>query len=135
MNAVTKIYERMSRQLYKKEGRKYVPVDDPYALDGLREGWWLVKVSQGFTSIRQCVRPARAELDAAIRDKVDQIVPLIIKAGEARPQKAELSEEARKDWKAFIAKHGSEFNVLAYPSAQEHAEKILAAILGEEVQP
>lgn len=135
MNAASRIYEKMSNQLYKKVGRKYVPVDDPYALDGLREGWWLVRVSPGCTSIRQCVRPNRAELDAAIKDKVDRLVPIILKAGEARPQKNPVSDEAMADWKAFIAKHGSEFNVLNYPSAQEHAEKILAAILGEEVLP
>ena len=69
MNAETRIYEKMNDQLYKKVGNRYVSYNDPYAYEGLREGWWLVKVQPGSTSIRQCLRPARAELQAALRDK------------------------------------------------------------------
>jgi hypothetical protein len=45
MNAQTRIYEKMNQIRYKKVGRKYVQDNDPFALDGLREGWWLVKVA------------------------------------------------------------------------------------------
>lgn len=34
-----RIYDKMNQQLYRKVGRKYVAETDPYALDGLREGW------------------------------------------------------------------------------------------------
>tara|TARA_R110000868_G_scaffold204078_1_gene452096 strand:+ start:1681 stop:1854 length:174 start_codon:yes stop_codon:yes gene_type:complete len=39
MNAAMRIYDKMNQQLYRKVGRKYVAETDPYALDGLREGW------------------------------------------------------------------------------------------------
>lgn len=119
----------MDEQLYKKHGRKYVPVNDPYALDGLREGWWLVKVAPSSTSIRQQVYPYKAEITAAARDKEDQLVDIIREASEARPSKNPITPEALADWKEFITKHGKEFNSLEYPSIQQNAEKIIEALL------
>jgi len=129
MNAQTRIYDKMSQILYKKVGRKYVQENDPWAYDGLREGWWLVKVAAGSTSIRQQVYPNKAEISAATRDKEDQLIDIIRKASEARPQQRPLTPEALADWQAFIAKHGEEFTTLEYPSIQENAEKIIEALL------
>lgn len=129
MNASTAIYEKMSRQLYKKVGRKYVPASDIHAYDGLREGWWLVKVSPGSTSIRQQVHPYKAEITAAAREKEEELMDIIRDASEARPSQNPISPEALADWKAFIAKHGKEFNSLEYPSIQQNAEKIIEALL------
>jgi hypothetical protein len=119
----------MNEVFYKKVGRKYVQINDPYALDGLREGWWLVKVAAGSTSIRQAVYPHKAEIQAAAKDKEDQLVDIIRKASEARPQSNPLTPEALADWQAFIAKHGKQFSSLEYPSMQENAEKIIEALL------
>ena len=129
MNASMRIYDKMNQQLYKKVGRKYVPISDPYALDGLREGWWLVKVSPGSTSIRQQVYPAKAEISAAAKDKEDELLQIIREASEAKPAKIPVSPEARADWQAFITKHGDEFTSLQFPSMQENAEKIIEALL------
>ena len=129
MNASTRIYNKMDEQLYKKHGRKYVPVNDPYALDGLREGWWLVRVAPGSTSIRQQVYPYKAEITAAARDKEDELIDIIREASEARPSQNPITPEALADWKEFIAKHGKEFNSLEYPSIQQNAEKIIEALL------
>ncbi len=129
MNAETRVYEKMNQIRYKKVGRKYIPVSDIWAYDGLREGWWLVKVAPGSTSIRQQVYPSRAEVTAAAREKEDQLVDIIRKASEARPQRNPLTPEALADWQAFIAKHGKEFNTLEYPSLQENAERIMDALL------
>ena len=129
MNAQQRIYNRMNEVFYKKVGRKYVQINDPYALDGLREGWWLVKVAAGSTSIRQAVYPHKAEIQAAAKDKVDQLVEIIIKASEARPQSIPLSEQAKADWAWFMSRNGKEFNTLEYPSVQENAEKIIEALL------
>ena len=129
MNAQTKIYDKMNQIRYKKVGRKYIPDSDIWAYDGLREGWWLVKVAPGSTSIRQQVYPSRSEISAAARDKEEQLMDIIRKASEARPSQNPLTPEALADWKAFIAKHGKEFNSLEYPSIQENAEKIIAALL------
>jgi len=129
MNAYNRILDKQNTQLYKKVGRKYIPETDIWALDGLREGWWLVKVVPGSTSIRQAVYPHKAEITAAAKDKEDQLVNIIGKASEARPSQNPLTPEALADWQAFIAKHGKEFNSLQYPSLQENAEKIIEALL------
>lgn len=129
MNAYNRILDKQNTQLYKKVGRKYIPENDIYALDGLREGWWLVKVAAGSTSIRQAVYPHKAEIQAAAKDKEDKLVEIIRKASEARPQSNPLTLEALADWQAFIAKHGQQFSLLEYPSIQENAEKIIEALL------
>jgi hypothetical protein len=129
MNAQERIKQKESDTLYKKVGRKYVPINDPWAYDGLREGYWLVKVSSGSTSIRSCVYPANAELQAAIRDKEDQLVDIIRKASEARPKNIPLSEQAKADWELLIARNGKEFSTLEYPSIQENAENIIKILL------
>ncbi len=124
-----KIYDKMNQIRYKKVGRKYVQDNDPCAYDGLREGWWLVKVAPGSTSIRQQVYPSRAEISAAAKDKEDELVKIIREASEAKPVKIPISPEALADWQAFIAKHGDEFTSLQFPSFQENAERIVEALL------
>ena len=129
MNASMRIYDKMNQQLYRKVGRKYIPANDNYALDGLREGWWLVKVSPGSTSIRQQVYPSKAEIAAAAKDKEDELLQIIREASEAKPAKIPISPEALTDWQAFIARHGNEFSSLQFPSMQENAERIVEALL------
>jgi hypothetical protein len=129
MKAIERAYLRQDQIRYKKVGRKYIQDNDPCAYDGLGEGWWLVKVSKGCTSIRAAICPAKAELQAAIKDKEDEIIEVIRKASEARPQRRPISEQAQKDWKWFIARNGGEFNTLEYPSIQENAEKIIEKLL------
>lgn len=116
--------------LYKKVGKKYVQVNDPWAYDGLREGWWLVKVSEGCTSIRSIVYPKKAEIIAAAKDKEDELLKIIREASEAKPKEGvPMSEECQKDWQALIDKHGKELSTIYYPSFQENAEKIVNALL------
>ena len=119
----------MNQIRYKKVGRKYVQDNDPWAYDGLREGWWLVKVAPGCTSIRQQVYPSKAEISAAAKDKEDELLQIIREASEAKPTKIPISPEALADWQAFIAKHGDEFTSLQFPSFQENAERIIEALL------
>lgn len=120
------------QRVYRKVGKKYVPVNDPYAYDGLREGFWLIKIEKGCTSIRQQIYPDKAPLTAAARLIEDKLVGIIRKASEARPTKVPLTPEEKKDWDKFIAKHGESFNTLCYPSIQENAEKIIMAIVDEQ---
>jgi hypothetical protein len=123
------------QRLYRKVGKKFVPDNDPYAYEGLRNGFWLIHVKDGSTSIRQEIYPDRAHISAAARVMEDKLIEIIRKAGEARPTKTPLTQEQKKDWDKFIKKHGEAFNMLTYPSMQENAEKIVAALLGKEVQP
>ena len=120
------------QRLYRKVGKKFVPANDPYAYDGLRNGFWLIQVKDGSTSIRQEIYPDKASLHAAARLMEDKLIQIICGACEARPNETELSPEEKKDWDAFIKKHGDSFNTLSYPSIQESAEKIVKALIGEE---
>jgi len=118
-----------SQKLYKKVGKKYVQVNDPYAYSGLREGWWLVGVKAGSTSIRQAVYPAKSDLQAAAQEKEEKLIEIIRDATEARPSKTPLSKEEKKDWDAFMKKHGESFNSMYYPSFADNARKIVEEIL------
>ncbi len=120
------------QRLYRKVGKKFVPVNDPYAYDGLRNGFWLIQIKDGSTSIRQEIYPDKASIHAAARLMEDKLVDIIRKAGEARPNNTPLSAEEKKDWDALIKKHGDSFNTLFYPSLQENAEKIVKTLIGEE---
>jgi hypothetical protein len=128
MNALTRISHKT--QLYKKVGKKYIEHNDPWALDGLQDGWWLIKVAPGSKTIRSIVYPHKAEILAAAKDKQDEIIDIIREASEAKPKEGvPMSEQARKDWQWFIDKHGKEFNTIYYPSFHENAEKIVEALL------
>ena len=116
------------QRLYRKVGKKFIPVNDPYAYDGLRNGFWLIEVKDGSTSIRQEIYPDKAHISAAAHLAEDKLVEIIRKACEARPNKTPLTPEQKKDWEKFIKKHGESFNTLYYPSFQENAEKIIAAL-------
>ena len=128
----TKAATKEDQRIYRKVGKKFVPVNDPYAYDGLREGFWLIKIDKGCTSIRQQIYPEKAALTAAARLIEDKLVDIIRKASEARPTKIALTPEEKKDWDKFIAKHGDSFSTLAYPSIQENAEKIIMAIVDKQ---
>lgn len=130
MKAADRIATKQQNILYKKVGKKYVQANDPWAYDGLREGWWLVKVSEGCTSIRSIVYPHKAEILAAAKDKQDELLKIILDASKAQPKEGvPMSEECRKDWQALIDKHGKELSTIHYPSFQENAEKIVNALL------
>jgi hypothetical protein len=134
MNAKERIDHKESRRLYRKVGRTYVPCNDLDVFEGLQKGWWLVKIEDGCTSIRACVRPDKAEIIAAAREKEEKIIDIIRQASQARPRSGiPISAEALKDWQDFISKHGDEFNMLEYPSLCENAEKIMQAILEHEL--
>ena len=120
------------QRLYRKVGKKFVPANDPYAYDDLHNDFWLIQVKDGSTSIRQEIYPDKASLHAAARLMEDKLVQIICKACEARPNQTELSPQEKKDWEAFMKKHGQSFNTLSYPSIQESAEKIVKTLIGEE---
>ena len=129
MNAMNSIYNKQNRALYQKKGNKYVQVNDISIVDGLREGWHLVKVEDGCKSIHHSVYPAKAELLAAVKDKRDKLVEIIREVSEAKPVNQPLSEQALADWNWFMSRNGKEFNTLCYPSFHENAEKIINALL------
>ena len=132
-DAYNDIQNKSDTILYKKKGRKYVPATDPWAYNGLSAGWWLVKVQEhGGVSMRSTIYPRRAEIVTAARDKADALTKIIREATEAKPNKTPISPEALEDWKAFIAKHGEEFNMLYYPSFHDTATKIINELMSDK---
>ena len=122
------IQQKRKEILYKKVGKRYVPATDPYAYEGLRKGWWLVNVDEGSTSIRQCLWPDKAEVQAAFQIAEEKLVEILRKATEARPRNRAITPEFKKDWDKMIKKHGSEMNYLEYDSLWGIAQTILKEV-------
>ena len=128
MSALNRMKFLEGQRIYRKQGNRYVAVDDPYACSGLTPGWWLVKVTDGCTSMRMTLRPDRAEIDAAFKDAVEIVQRIIGDALMARPSKTPLTEEQAADWNALAAKHGDCFRMLEYKSIQEIAEQVVEQV-------
>jgi hypothetical protein len=129
MKATQRINLKEASLRYKKVGNRYIPDNDPYAYEGLTNGWWLVKITPNSMTMRATINPNNAEIDTAARDKADELMDIIREAGEGTPVKAELTPEALADWKALIAKHGEQFNYIRYPSLHDVATKIIASLI------
>lgn len=127
--AMSRIHHKEQSRLYKRTAAgKYVAVNDPYAYDGLREGWWLVRVQPGMTSIRQAAYPDRAEVEMAILEVEDQLVRMIADAAKVLPPKTPLTPEAAAAWENLVKVGGESFRTLSYGSYQDIAERVLAPI-------
>jgi len=96
-----KKHPRYGTEVYKKENGKFVPVNDPYAYDGLSEGAWLVIVEPGSKSIRKAVHPSFLKLEASLRYLEDGLCKAMSKAGELRPRTTRISEKEARAWKTF----------------------------------
>lgn len=130
--AADKIKIVEDQKLYKKVGKRYVQANDPDVWNGLREGWWLVKVQDGSTSIRSTLFPDNAELEAAMKDAEDKIVDILNKALQARPSKREITPEFKKAWERMIKKFGNEMCLLQYDSLYGIAENILKEVVNNK---
>lgn len=119
---------RESQRLYRKNGRRYIPFNDPYSLDGLSDGFWLIKIEGGHTSIRQEIQPDKVAIHAAAKEMEDQLMSIIEEACKPEPVKIALSDEEKKDWDWLIAKHGKTFRVLNYPSFEATARQIISVL-------
>jgi len=88
-------------QYYVKKGKRYVPVNDPHAYEGLGKGIYLVSVRPGCTTIRTMLNPKFAELDAALDCLQEGLTKAIAKQSEMRPSSIPLTVREQKAWKAF----------------------------------
>lgn len=107
-------------QYYVKRGRKYYPVNDPGAYDGLGKGAWMVIVEPSSKSIRTQVQPKFVELDAALRYLEDGLCKAMTKASEMRPHSVQISKKEKKAWDAFQKIIGKDIpRYFEYPSHWE----------------
>ena len=125
--AADRIREEEANQLYRKKGRKYIPVANHYECDGWKDGWYLVKIHEG-VSKRTTFRPDHAEFNAAMKDNVEKIIPIISEALDIEPQKKPLSKNVCKAWESFVKKWGSEFRCLQHESINAVSERIIEAL-------
>lgn len=88
-------------QFYVKRGKKYYPVNDPFAYDGLGEGAWLVTVDRGCQTIRTVLSPKFIELEAALRYLEDGLCNAMSEASKMRPRETPISEKEKKAWKVY----------------------------------
>lgn len=128
MSVSNTIAHKKTQQLYRRKGNRYIPVNDPYAYDGLREGSWFVKVSPECTTIRAAIYPNHMEIQAALYDLEEKLVKLIGDAARARPKRTLLTPAEKAAWDKLIEIGGDEFNVLSYDSYQGIADTICGKV-------
>jgi hypothetical protein len=96
---MSRAYESiLQRSLYKKSAKGYTRVKVGIC-DFYREGWYLVHVDKGCTSIDWVVHPEKAEVLAAMRLAKDAMVRSLSEAGKLTPNQALASKKAQRLWK------------------------------------
>ncbi len=94
--------------LYEKRGRNYRPVAESETYSSLTEGWYLVHVRPGTTSVKRLIEPAYAELEAAIKVATDAMVDAMrerqVPTGpDVRHVPEHRREKYRRAWEAWKA--------------------------------
>lgn len=119
-------------KLYEKIGNRYHPVSSLHAYDGLGEGHWLVSVDSDFMSVRQCVIPDRAGLQAAIHVTHNKLAAIIAKYTEARVDRPLTAKEV-KAVQAYREVMGEERSLyFEYPVINSLAEEILTELIDKK---
>jgi hypothetical protein len=115
---------QVREQYYIKRGKRYFPVNDPGAYDGLGQGAWMVIVDKNCTSIRTVVNPKFIELDAALKYLEEGLCRAIAKASEMRPTSEPIGEKEQNAWKAFRTIMGKDMpRYFQYASFSEISQK------------
>ena len=124
----------MKTLFYKKQGRRYVPVNeyDNELLDSFPKGDHLVSVYPGGGSRRYRIDPALAPMIAAGRYAEEAITRKIQEATELRPMNREVDEETQRKWKRFIKTIPENFRFMfTHGSARDAAEAGVEAMMEE----
>lgn len=126
----------MKKVFYEKVGRRYVPVAeyDNELLDSFPRGNHLVMVYPGGSSRRFNVDPALAPMIAASRTAEDAICSAMIKASELKPQRAPLTKEQHRAWRALARSFGDELCTLHGASVRDCVEAGVKAMQDEAEQ-
>ena len=107
--------------LYRKKGRRYVPVaeEDTWADNRWPEGFSLVYCRPGSRSARFSINPDTAGMQAAIMEREDKLQDILLDAMAVRPRIRPITPRQRAAWEALIAAFGDDRFLLEYASAQE----------------
>jgi hypothetical protein len=116
--------------LYKKEGRRYIPVQDTEAWEGLENGCWMVKVENGSTQIRKAVEPNLMGLKFAALIASQKICDYLISVSEARIKNKPLTKKQKKIVDQFYSLPDKDKLLYwEYESYHKMAEDLLDLIL------
>lgn len=123
----------MKEVLYKKQGRRYVPIAeyDKEYLDSFPKGTHLVICHPGGQSRRFNVDPALAPMIAAGRYAEDVVTKALVKAAELRPKRTLLTKEQLEAWQKLISVLGEDARYLEWASARDVAEAGTRAMIDE----
>jgi len=126
------IHHHHTDVLYVKRGRRYHPINDPYAFDGLGEGHWAVHVQPSSRSIRRNIEPDYESVCAVLKEYQDEIVKHLLVAMEMRPKSIPISNKEKLAWDQFKATMGEDMpKLFEYASIQECANKASEFILNK----
>mgnify|MGYP003336842254 FL=1 len=123
--------------LYRKQGRRYVPVSeyDPVNLDSFPAGDHLVSVRPGITSRRFRIDPALAPMIAASLYAEDAISHAIMRASELRLnykcRDKPFKPGQKEAWDNLVRVFGDDARQLEWPSIRECAEAGARALIEE----
>ena len=128
MSALERLKSKEENEtFYKKVGKRYIQVNNPFWIEGLGEGFFLVHKREGSASIQMAVYPERVEAQARNKLTSDKLVDIISEASKARPA-FKLTEEQNDDWNALLEKHPELFSYFQFDSMQGMATAITEAI-------
>lgn len=112
---------------YRKVGKRYKAINDPYAWDGLTEGVWCVVVKPGGKSARRLVSPDMDSVDAALVEFKDILLQELYEASKLRPISTKITKKERAAWDVFEKTMGKDMPVYftGFPSHQEMVDKAI----------
>jgi len=123
------IKKRNKMQLYYKKNKKFVKYNDPYAMDGLTNGYWLVRVYDGGKSIKTLLNPQYKDLVAALDFLQETLCHEIYLAGKMRPRSVKISDKEQMAWEVFQKIMGEDMpNYFQFLSCNDISQKAVNKI-------
>ena len=118
----------MSETLYRRQGRRYVPVSEAMYSDSFPKGHHLVMVEPGRRLIRYNIDPDYVALTAAAELIRDSIADAIYQASALRPRCKDLTNEQLAAWQQFIDVMGEEGRLVDSASANDITVEVIAVL-------
>jgi len=115
--------------LYKKNGRRYVPMGNVNEwVDHWPYGHHLVTSQPGSRLTRYNINPDTAALRAAIDCCRSQLQDIIMSKMEMQPTR-KLTGDQMQAWQQFVQAMGDERFIITYPSVAELVESVIDTLL------
>ncbi len=127
----------MPEQIYRKVGRKYVPIQwyDPAYMNGMPEGTHLVMVRGNGTHVRYKIEPAAAPVLAAALWAKDALTSALLYHTSGKMRVTQTDEKTQRAVKAYQDIAGSDKHVVFdVPSVNDAVDAFildLAALVGQ----